>query len=241
MENFISKHFDLKTWHNHTAVKQRFLELAKSHQVADLFVQGQWLRTDEGKQGDLYRGCKFGCLLQTATNPLQNAELEMGLPLWLNSVTERIFEGLPPEEAILFPVQMIQAIPVGITTKEIYQKWAYALLVDGNHGVIKYTKVSSRQYDAIVKCADIILNEIENKQGLADAARAAYAAARAAYAAAYAAADAKSTHYRWQRDLLISLFKETKRDYINTSELVFAPVQERLDVIEVKTTTNTNV
>jgi hypothetical protein len=75
----------------------------QAHQDADRLIQDIWLY--EGK------GCFFGCAMQTDVSALDKAIKEMQLPAWLVYLSESIFEGLPQEEAIAFPVQLLKAIP----------------------------------------------------------------------------------------------------------------------------------
>ena len=90
--------------------KSRWLATMQEHQVADRFIQGVWL-DDKDDQG-LFRGCFFGCAMQSEDHPLEEAIKDMHLPPWLIYLAEKIFEGLPKTEAKLFPVQLLKAVPV---------------------------------------------------------------------------------------------------------------------------------
>ncbi len=89
--------------------KTRWRATMLEHQEFDRIIQGNWLsgKDDSG----IFRGCFFGCAMQTDILPLEKAIVTMNLPSWLIHLAERIFEGLPAEEAKLFPVQLIDAIP----------------------------------------------------------------------------------------------------------------------------------
>lgn len=50
-------------------------------------------------------------MTQTKDNTREEAIRVMGLPAWIVHVSEKIFEGLPEEEALKFPLQLLDAIP----------------------------------------------------------------------------------------------------------------------------------
>jgi hypothetical protein len=100
MKNNIS--WDLPT-------KTRWLAIMREHQTADRFIQGSWIE-DKDDHG-IFRGCFFGCAMQSEEDPLEKAIEDMNLPSWLVYLVEKIFENLPITQAELFPVQLLEAIP----------------------------------------------------------------------------------------------------------------------------------
>ena len=92
-------------------LKDRWIAEMQAHQDADRLMQGDWLDRHPDEDG-LFRGCFFGCAMQTNRKALGKAADAMQLPYELIALAESIFEGLPPEEAMLFPVQLLRAIPV---------------------------------------------------------------------------------------------------------------------------------
>ena len=84
------------------------LEIMKEHQKLDRLVQGNWL-SDEEVQGS-YRGCFFGCAMQTSNNAIKKACEKYGLPLWIGYWSESVFEGLEVEDAVKWPVQLLEAL-----------------------------------------------------------------------------------------------------------------------------------
>ena len=107
---------NVKAFNNDKKLKDRFVKEAKEHQKADRFIQGSWIRSKD--TCDIFRGCFFGCMTQTKENTLETAAKEMCLPLWLVSVAEEIFEGMDSEKAVLFPLQLLKSIPVGMDSEK---------------------------------------------------------------------------------------------------------------------------
>ena len=134
--------------------KQEVLAIAKENQEQDMFVQGHWL---SDKKGDLFRGCFFGCMTQTEENTLEEAHTQLKIPRWIIHVSEKIFEGLPAEEAILFPVQLIEAIQPNSDTYGAYKRWSYELLMDDEFGQICFSKGDDNAAEAIRKCAKLFI------------------------------------------------------------------------------------
>lgn len=79
-----------------------------AHQEADRFIQGAWLK-DKDKNG-VYRGCFFGCTMQTDLNPIKGFCEIYDVPLWIGYWSEKVFEGLSASEAVFWPLQLIDAL-----------------------------------------------------------------------------------------------------------------------------------
>ena len=108
-----------KTWDE--ATKKRWVSTMQEHQDADRLAQGSWL--GEKKDG-LSSGCFFGCAMQTSFLPLEKAIEDMKLPAWLIYLAEKIFEGLPREEALTFPVRLLEVIPTDACIEDVRYKLA---------------------------------------------------------------------------------------------------------------------
>lgn len=193
------------------AKKQELLKIAKDHRKADRFIQGQWLN---GEVTGAFSGCFFGCMTQSEDNTLEKAAEVFEWPLWLVHVAEKIFEGLPPEDAVEFPVQLIKASRAGKNHEQSYKDFFYKMLMDKKHGQITFVEKDSEQCKAIVQCAELFKMDVitrsaaESAAGLA-ARSAAEPAARSAWYAAESAAwsAAESAHYQFLRDVLIESVK----------------------------------
>ncbi len=105
-----------KSWDRET--KDHWVSTMKEHRESDRLVQGAWLG---GKDASgVFRGGFFGCAMQTGENTLEKAAEAMNLPLWLLKLAGSIFESMNPENALDFPVQLLEAIPCGVSLKGVY-------------------------------------------------------------------------------------------------------------------------
>lgn len=84
------------------------LEEMREHQRLDRFVQGNWLQDE--KVNGLFRGCFFGCAMQTSDDPIGSFCEKYGLEPWVGHLAEAIFEGLSVEDAKQWPVQLLEQL-----------------------------------------------------------------------------------------------------------------------------------
>jgi len=105
-----------KSWDRET--KDHWVSTMKEHRDADRLVRGEWL--GEKDESGIFRGCFFGCAMQTREKPLEKSAEAMKLPLWLIKLAELIFESMSIEKALDFPVPLVEAIPCGVSLKGVY-------------------------------------------------------------------------------------------------------------------------
>lgn len=74
------------------------LEVMKEHAKADRLSQG------------VFCGFFYACAMQTKENPIEKACALYGLPLWIGYWSEKVFGWLPHEEAIQWPILLLQAL-----------------------------------------------------------------------------------------------------------------------------------
>lgn len=98
----------MKTFHNDPAVKQKYIDRIKAHREADHLIQG--ISWDNGK------GCAVGCTLENYDH--KQYEIELGIPECLAHLEDHIFENLPKCDAMNWPEQFLEAIPLGINETE---------------------------------------------------------------------------------------------------------------------------
>lgn len=181
------------SFHNDASIKQKYIDRVKLHFEADEIIKGVYW--ENGK------GCAIGCTLYSGSHI--NYEIELGIPEILAYLEDIIFESLPNDLAKTWPLQFLAAINVGVDLSLIWPKFAYWLLVDPEHGVIKFNR-----HQSIIDVATLFQRIIEGEklnitewQSTTDAAtNAASAYAYAAYAtnsskasaSAYAAASANA-------------------------------------------------
>ena len=107
----------LRAFHNSQEVKARDTAQAWAHYRADKIVQGTYW--EHGK------GCDTGCHLHTS-DPME-WETQLGIPVIIGRVRDRIFEGLSKTEARDF-VLTVSQIPVGADLSMVWPRFAHWLL-----------------------------------------------------------------------------------------------------------------
>ena len=169
------------TFNGNEDLKKKLIEKLRHHQDLDTFVQGTWLDTDSGKvEGNGFKGCFYGCTMQTKENPVGKFSKKYNIDLWYCHLTEKIFESLPKGKYEKFPLQSIKALPVGFDINKIKSLYHYKILENQLQycvGDIKVTK-AIKQCMALFKTP---FNKIEES--------AAWSAAWSAWSAAESAAE----------------------------------------------------
>lgn len=100
---------NLKAFHNDPKIKKKYLTRVRKHFKADEIVKGTYW--ENGK------GCAVGCTIHSDDH---NAyESEIGIPIWLAFIEDRIFERLSNKIAKEWPLQFLKAIPIGVDLEKI--------------------------------------------------------------------------------------------------------------------------
>ena len=203
----------MNTFNGSQRLKDELLAKLKHHQELDTFIQGKWL-TDEKVSGNGFKGCFYGCTMQTQENPIKKFSDKYHIDLWYCSLTERIFEGLPNGEYQKFPMQSIEVLPVDFNITKIKSKWFKATLLKQldwitDEKIIEILKNTSRLFD--VDFDKISASAAWSARSAAWSARSAAWSARSAAESAAESAEsaAKENHYLFLRDLLFAIIKET--------------------------------
>ena len=198
----------MRAYHNDQAIKDKYLARVQAHYDADEIIKGEYW--ENGK------GCAVGCTLHSSDHSAY--ETELGIPEILAQLEDGIFEGLPNDVAKEFPLRFLNAVKVGSDLSGVFPRFMHWLLVDKEHGVIKFAKdkkvvqAVADLYQKKINGEDIDPDEWIKVRSAADAAYAADAAdaadaAYAAYAAAYAADAAYAAARLVQADKLIELIE----------------------------------
>ena len=91
---------------------------------------------------DKFKACAVGCAVHSLNVKLGKEyrtsdhsvyEKELGIPEWLAHLEDTIFEGLPKEEAKLWPEKFLSAIPVGTDLEPIKWKFIRAFIIERRH------------------------------------------------------------------------------------------------------------
>jgi len=105
----------------------------EKHRIQDQIIQGTYGEEENGK----WKGCAVGCSIHSLnlrlgkdldTSNHKVYETELGIPEWLARLEDRIFEGLPKEEAVLWPGKFLESIQVGVDLEPVKYKFCAFLL-----------------------------------------------------------------------------------------------------------------
>ena len=212
----------LISYHGDENLKKQLVSEIAQHRTADQIIQGTY---GEGI-GKNWRGCAVGCSIHSLNRKLGKKysisdhkvyEKALGLPEWLARLEDEIFDGLPKEEAMKWPEQFAQAIPVGVNVERV--KWQFcSFILKENSERVLTLNISDELKKQVVESIQGVLAVHENalKSGIWDqfaaesaawsaAESAAGSAARSAWSAWSAARSA--AYQRYAKELLILLRK----------------------------------
>jgi hypothetical protein len=174
----------MRAFHNNAAIKSFYLDRIRAHAAADEIQKGFYWEAG--------RGCAVGCTVHGDDHAAY--ETELGIPMWLALLEDKIFEGLPIEEAKRWPERFLSAITVGQDLKGIKKPFLQFVVAEARSSA---ATAAARATSALAEAA--AATKAATKAAARTAARAAEAkaaaraaawAARAARAAAAQAADA---------------------------------------------------
>lgn len=99
-------------FHGKHEIKDKYIARMKDHMAADQLVQGSGFKPDSGK------GCAVGCTLDNYSHFAY--EKELGIPFTIAILEDHIFEDLSKEKAMSFPLEFLEAVPVGADLSNVY-------------------------------------------------------------------------------------------------------------------------
>ena len=159
------------SFNNDPKLKEFYVNRMLEHAEADEIIQGtSW---ENGK------GCFIGCSFNKYQHNL--FESEIGAPLWLAKLADRIFEGLSKSDAQWFAREFYSKMPVGKDLDKIKNPFLIFVVES------TLDKFDHNQYPKVKKAIDGVLKELRKDVLDLDKLREAMAAA-AVYAADAAAA-----------------------------------------------------
>ena len=165
------------------------------HQEADQIIQGIY---GNDKNGKAWKGCAVGCSIHSL-NQLEGKkfqlgdhhvyETELGIPEPLAYLEDRLFEGMPKEQALSWPARFISAVPVDTDLSLVLPAFYIRILTDKEHGVRQWAFDDGKK--AIDQVVEVHKSHIaigtRDEEAARSAAESAYSAAESAYSAAAAA------------------------------------------------------
>jgi hypothetical protein len=216
----------LLSFKNDKKIKQSLMKRMQDHIKADELLQGA-----TGRDG---KGCTVWCALNNGKlKHGYNHDAfpdELGLPVWLGYLIDKIYEGLSVEESKKFSMAWIDATPEGKDLEKVKYQFLKWVLKDGDYNTYQNLreedKPATDQVYALLLRAESGDMPSKDEWSAANAAAnaAAYAAANAAayaaaYTAAYAAANAAyAAAYTAYAEYYLAASKELLRLLANAKE-----------------------
>ncbi len=189
----------MKAFLDDPKLKEERIAQVRRHREADQLIKGTYW--EGGK------GCAVGCTVHSGDHSAY--ETELGIPRVLARLEDRLFEGMPNEQAMMWPERFLSAIPVGADLSMVFPRWAHWMLTDFLGAIPD--AINDRNRSAVEGVSNLFFKIINGETvshrewsvaadaayaaSAADAAYAAYAAYAAAAASAASAADAADAAY----------------------------------------------
>jgi len=176
----------MRAFHNDPAIREKYMARLRAHAEADEIVKGQYWQNG--------KGCAVGCTIHGSDH--QAYETELGIPVALAMLEDRIFENLPSTLAMKWPLRFLGAFETGVDYSRVSWKFLYWLQTK-NLAFAEAQKMSDDVIMAIKLCADVLLSLTRGESVDPGAVRsvawsAAWSAAESAAWSAWSAASAES-------------------------------------------------
>src|SRR3990167_160830 len=133
----------MKTFNQET--KDKYIARVTAHAEADRIVKGKYW--EEGK------GCAVGCTIEGSDHT--KYETELGIPASVAYLEDVIFEELPKEDAMKFPLRFLEAVPVGADLSKVTAKLMIWQWEDEQYG-LKNIKEVSEDKEVVEACEYIV-------------------------------------------------------------------------------------
>ena len=200
---------------NDPTLKARFLAELALHREEDRIIRGTYGEVADGG----WKGCAVGCSLRSLnrlagkdggameenTGVHARYPAELGIPLQLAYLEDRIFEGLPMDDSKEWPERFSRAIHVGADLSLVWPRFIVWLLGNTKQHANKRGK---KVIDAVIALYERRIAGDEPTSDEWNDARFNVAANAAADAAAASYAAARQQHYKRQSDALVRLLEE---------------------------------
>jgi len=135
----------LLSFHNDPKIKEKYIARVKEHAEHDAIVKGQYW--EEGK------GCAVGCTIEGSDH--SKYETELGIPSQIAYMEDSLFEALPNELAMTFPLRFLEAVPVGADLSLVTAKLMVWQFEDEKYG-IKHLKPVQEDKELLKVCEDVV-------------------------------------------------------------------------------------
>ena len=170
---------------NSKYTKAEAVALAKLHREQDSYIKGTYgQNTPNG-----WKGCSVGCMAKGKHSDYPEL---FGIDTRIAYLSDKFFENLPAPEYKDWTVKLFESVKEGVDTTKVWYRFNHWLLLDEEHGVIRFNKDPSISTigNLLLKVAEgenVTIDQWLSVRKNAYITAAAYAAAYTTTAAAYAA------------------------------------------------------
>ena len=132
----------MQAFFNDVSVKAKYLDRVRQHAAADEIIHGKYW--ENGK------GCAVGCTIHGSKH--MDYESELGIPVMLAHLEDRLFEGQPNGKSKLFPERFLIAARIGADLSRVGWKFLHWLLTEE-----LASRDDPRVSAQIKRCADVLV------------------------------------------------------------------------------------
>lgn len=115
----------LRAFHGDPAIKRKYLARLRAHRRADELIHGVYWQNG--------KGCAVGCTIHSDQHSAYESEL--GIPVVLAYLEDRMFETLTNGRAKDWPIRFLEAIPVGADLSGVVSAFLLWMMLDETFGV----------------------------------------------------------------------------------------------------------
>ena len=187
----------MKAFLGQKSTKQFYVDRIKRHRSKESLLQSFEYWAD-GK------GCALGCTLEQGEGVHEAYPEKLGLPVWLAYLEEHIFEALPEADAKEWPLQFLEAIPVGASIPDSLRDRFQVFWLERQK-----TQIDRAKYDQVATAVDGVISLLVQAIESYEPESAAWSAARPA---ACSAAMSEACEAKVKRDWLLEELKTLKEE-----------------------------
>lgn len=146
----------MKTFHGKQSIKDKYIERVKAHAAADRIIKGSYW--ENGK------GCAIGCTIESDDH--EKYETELGIPREIAYLEDIIFEKLPNNKAMEFPLRFLEAVPVGVDLSKVIAQLIVWQFEDEKYGLKNIKEVVGDKvlYEYCQKVVALYKQILENEK-----------------------------------------------------------------------------
>lgn len=140
----------LIAFHGRQSAKDKYLKRVLAHAKADQIVKGQFVKGQYWENG---KGCAVGCTIHGSNHDAY--ETELGIPWQIAYLEDTLFEELPNDLAMTFPVRFLESITPGADLSLVVAKLMVWQFEDEKYG-IKHGEEIKKDKELMDMCTEVV-------------------------------------------------------------------------------------